>query len=153
MTRLGAPAFRGAGLCIVLLLLSGCTNPFGREFEYEEQLYLAVDGSATVVVNSSIAALVALRGLPIDSSSSAAFDADAVRRQYELMGCQVLRIGRPWYRHGRRFIQVRLSTDDVRTLSRCVPLGWSTYRFAQSAGVIEFRQTVGPPIQGGNWTE
>ena len=45
------------------LLLAGCSLPFGREYEYEEQLYLDVDGSATVIVNASMPALVALRGL------------------------------------------------------------------------------------------
>ena len=156
MSRVAAPALRAASVFTALLFLSGCTNPFGREYEYEEQLYLAVDGSATLVVNSSIAALIALRGLPIDPSSSTAFDADALRRQYEQMGCRVLRVGRPWYRHGRRFIQVRLSTDDIRTLSQCVPVAWSTYRFVPSAGEIEFKQTVGPPAGGNpgtvNWT-
>jgi hypothetical protein len=149
-------SMRKGGLLIALTLLAACANPFGREYEYEEQLQLAVDGSATVVVNASVAALATLRGLPIDPSTSARFDAEAVRTLYESMGCQVLRVGRPWYRHGRRFLQVRLSAADVKALGRCAPLGWSTYQFTQSGGEIEFKQHVGPPAAGNpvtvNWT-
>ena len=147
---------RKGGLLIALTLLAACANPFGREYEYEEQLHLAVDGSATVVVNASVAALTALRGLRIDPSTTARFDADAVRKLYESMGCQVLRVGRPWYRHGRRYVQVRLSAADVTALGRCAPLGWSTYRFTQSGSEIDVRQQVGAPagVNPGavNWT-
>ena len=154
----GKQGSREAGLLVLMLLLTlaGCSNPFGREYEYEEELYLAVDGSATVVVNASIAALTALRGLSIDPSTSARFDAAGVRTLYESMGCQVLRVGRPWYRHGRRFIQVRIASADVTALGRCAPLGWSTYSFTRSNGAIDFKQRVGPPTGRDpgavNWT-
>ena len=39
---------------------------FGKQYEYEEDLYLALDGSATLIVNASVPALVALRGIDLD---------------------------------------------------------------------------------------
>ena len=56
---------------IAILLLAGAafwfrsslTDVFGKQYEYEEDLTIALDGSATLTVNASIPALVALRGL------------------------------------------------------------------------------------------
>jgi hypothetical protein len=138
------------------LLCTACANPFGREYEYEEQMYLNVDGSADVIVDSSLPALVALRGLAIDPSPRARVDTLALRRLYESLGCTVRGVGQPWFRHGRRFVQVRLATADVRTLQRCGPLGWSSYAFTRSNGAIDFKQNVGPAAGGSpgevNWT-
>ena len=99
--------------------LAACSNPFGPEYEYDEQIYLSVDGQATVVVNSSLAALVALRGAAIDASYDTREDRASIRRLYESGGCSVDSVSRFWSRHGRRFVQVEVSTDDVRTLSKC----------------------------------
>src|SRR5262245_24267962 len=82
--RAGEPA-SGRATALVLLLLfvaSGCTNPFGREYEYEEELYLAVDGSASVVINASEASLIALRGVTLAGAPNARVDAAAVRKIY-----------------------------------------------------------------------
>ena len=70
MARIAA---RRAGLLAVsaLLLLSACSvNPLSRKYEYEEEIS-RLDGSATVYVNASVPALVALRGvdLPLDPSA------------------------------------------------------------------------------------
>jgi hypothetical protein len=129
-------------VALAAFVLAGC-GAFGREYEYDEELYLNTDGSASVVINSSVLALVALRGLPLESSLHTRFDREQIRRLYESLGCHVVRIGQPWYRHGRRFIQVRLSTADVRSFSGCTALAWSTYRFDRSAGLIHFEQTLG----------
>ena len=59
---------------------AACRNPLGREYEYEEQLYLQVNGSATVIVDASIASLVALRGLPLDTSFATRPDRAAIRK-------------------------------------------------------------------------
>ena len=139
---------RWALALIALTLASGCGLSLGREYEYEEQLYLSVDGSAVVVVNASLPALVALRGLPIDPSARAPFEPLALRRLYESMGCDVLRVGAPWYRHGRRFVQIRIQTEDVSTLDRCGPLSWSSYAFERSEKTIWFKQKVGESAAG-----
>ena len=40
-------------------------------YEYEEELYLGLDGSATLNVNASVPALVALRGVDLNQSARA----------------------------------------------------------------------------------
>ena len=134
-----------------LLLLSSiaCSGlPLGRQYEYEEQLYLDVDGSAVVVVDSSIAALVALRGVPLDPSPTARTDRGEIRRALEAVGCTVDTVGQGWRRRTRRFVQFRISTTDVRTLSKCGLLSWSTYALDATETVLHYRQTVGAPTPG-----
>ncbi len=109
----------GAAAVVLVLIASACSNPLGRQYEYEEQLYLRVDGAATVVIDSSIPALVALRGVTLDPSASARLDRQEIRAMFEASGCTVENVGQPWRRKGRRFIQVRIDTADVRTLSKC----------------------------------
>lgn len=153
-----------ARVAVTGLLLAGalaaCQSPLGREYEYEEQLYLSVDGSANVILSSSIPALVALRGVPLDPAPSSRVDQAEVRAVFEAAGCPVSSVGAPWRRDGRRFIQVRMATDDVRTLSSCGVLSWSTYALTSEMGDedgerLRYVQTVGPPAAGNpgdvNW--
>ncbi len=119
---------------------------FGREYEYEEEIYLKVDGSATVVVNASLAALSALRGAPSFDDGAAGVDRDAVRRFFESPVTRVARVGRPWQRHGRKFVQVRVTTDDIRSLSQAVPFAWSTYAFTPRGETVTFVQAMGPSV-------
>jgi len=148
-------AILGAGV-VLIALLCACGLALGREYEYEEQVYLKVDGSAAVVINASIPALIALRGLPLDAAPRSRFEPLALRRTFESLGCDVVRVGTPWYRHGRRFVQVRVETPNVSTLDGCGALNWSKYSFTPAKGQIEFSQTVGPPAEGDpgrvNWT-
>src|SRR3954469_8314919 len=76
---------------------------FGKQYEYEEDLYLATDGSADLIVNASIPALVSLRGLTLDADPAAQVDRDAVRAAYQSADTDVTRVSRPWRRDGRRF--------------------------------------------------
>jgi hypothetical protein len=128
-----------------VLAQAGCRSPFGYKYEYEEQLYLRVDGAATLVIDASIPALVALRGVAVDPSASAATDRAMLRHLFEAAGCQVDNVGQPWRRLGRRFVQIRLSTPDVRTLSKCGLASWSTYTLEPIEGGLRYRQTVGAP--------
>lgn len=133
------------------ILAGGCGSPLGREYEYEEQLYLSVDGSATVIVSGSIPALVALRGLPLDPEPAARVSRQDVRDVFQRAGCDITSAGQPWRRHGRRFVQVRIETHDVRTLSNCRALAWSSYAFGpgdEGAGTLRYRQVVGEPATG-----
>jgi hypothetical protein len=131
-----------AGLALVA---AGCRSPFGPQYEYEEQLYLRVDGAATVVVDASIPALVALRGIALDPAASATVDRAALRALLDTAGCKVDNVGQPWRRKGRRFVQVRISTPDVRALAHCKLLAWSTYALDRLPDGLRYRQTVGPP--------
>ena len=109
-------------------LLTACNRVLGREYEYEEDATLALDGSAIVNINASIASLVALRGLDLDANPRARFDQQYVanvRRQAEAVGCTVERVSSTsWYRNGRRFMQIRLNVPDIRHAARCGLLGW-----------------------------
>src|SRR5436190_10798542 len=62
---------------------AACSNPFTTHYEYEEQVYLSVDGHATVVIDASLAAFVRLRALPIDPSPQAVNDRDSIRQVFE----------------------------------------------------------------------
>jgi hypothetical protein len=144
--RLLARAAVGGALAISLL---GCTRAFGRQYEYEEQYFLAVDGSATVVMDASIPALVALHGLPLDPKPLALTNMTEIRRVFEQAGCQVTQVGNPWRRDGRRFIQVTLRVDDVRKAAACAPLGWATYAFGPfEGGLLRYKAMVGAPAGG-----
>lgn len=117
--------------------------PLLRQYEYEEEIFLGVDGSGTVVVNSSIPALVALRGLDLDPGPRGRLDRRRIEAAYTSPATRVLRVSRPWRRNGRRFVQIRLETDDVRRLGEAAPLAWSAYRFDRAGDAITFRQTLG----------
>jgi hypothetical protein len=115
---------------------------FGRQYEYEEDLTIGVDGSGTLTINASLAALNALRGLAVDPQSSAV-DRDRIRALYQSSVARVRSVPRPWKRRGRQFVQVNLEFDDVRRLSEAAPLSWSRYELTAQNGQHMFRQTVG----------
>ena len=145
-------AVRGARASLLVLLVvcaiaAGCAGSgvFRRDYEYEEELYLSLDGSATLNVNASVASLVALRGVDLDPDPRARIDRNRVRALFEGEGARVsASLAR---RHGRRFVHVSIRVDDVRRLSRIAPLAWSTYRFDRRGDAFEFRQAVGPPAK------
>ena len=116
---------------------------FGKQYEYEEDLSLAIDGSATLVVNSSLPALVALRGLAVPTDPSARFEPNDIRALFDTPVTRVRRVSRPWRRKGRRFVQVRIDVPDVRRLAEAAPFAWSKYEFGPESGHRVYRQTVG----------
>jgi hypothetical protein len=134
---LAAVLFAGAAAC------SG-GRFFGKQYEYEEDLTLAIDGSATLVVNASLASLAVLRGLPVSTDPNASVDRDAIAALFQSPVTAVSRVGRPWRRSGRRFVQVRIDVPDVRTLSQAAPFAWSTYQFGARGDKHVYEQTVGP---------
>lgn len=134
-----------AAVVIVLLavgLLFRGGGFFGRQYEYEEDLTISLDGSATLTVNASIAALVTLRGLPLDPRSPTV-DRERVRAAYDSPVSRVTSVRRPWKRHGRHFVQVKLEVEDVRRLHESPPLSWSRYELHAEGGEALFRQSVG----------
>lgn len=140
---------------LALFVVAGCSNPLGRKYEYEEQIYLGADGTASVVVDTSIPALVALRRLPLDPAISARVDREQIRKLFATAGCEDVRVGQSWVRSGRHFVQVRLQTKDVTKLSSCGPLAWSSYVFTREGDQVRYQQTVGArpdgPIPATNW--
>jgi hypothetical protein len=133
------------GLAATCVLASaGCARGlFGKQYEYEEDLTLAIDGSATLVVNASMPALAALRGLPVPTDRSARIKSDEIRALFETDVTEVTRVSRPWTRRGRRFVQVRIDVADVRRLGEAAPFAWSKYAFGEKDGQHVYTQTVG----------
>jgi hypothetical protein len=142
--RFGArPSVWLLALCAIA---AGCSGGgvFPREYEYEEELFLALDGSATLNVNASVASLVALHGVDLDPDPRARVDRRRVRAMFEGDGARAsVTLSR---RDSRRFVHVSVRVDDVRRLPRRAPFGWSSYRFDRRGGTFEFRQAVGPPV-------
>jgi hypothetical protein len=130
---------------VVLAASIGCGRGLFRQYEYEEEIYLRLDGSADIVVNTSIPALVALRGADLSTDPRATVDRVKVRALYQSPGTTVTRVSRPWRRAGRRFVQVRLTTANIRTLAQAAPFAWSAYRFDARDGLYVYRQIVAKP--------
>jgi hypothetical protein len=132
----------------VLLTALICTavacsgSRFFREYEYEEEMYLSLDGSATVYVNSSVAALNTLRGTSLDTRQKAPVDRAAVTRFFTSLDTRVTRLTTS-RRNNRQFVHVRVDVNDVRQLGGCAPFAWSTYRFTRDGSLFVYRQTVG----------
>jgi hypothetical protein len=129
---------------ITLLSTAACgSGLLGRQYEYEEDLTLDIDGSATLVVNASLPALAALRGLPVPTDPSVRLRSDEIRALFESPITDVTRVSRPWRRNGRRFVQVRMEVTDVRQLSQVSPFAWSSYGLEEKDGRLVYTQTVG----------
>jgi hypothetical protein len=141
-TRLLAPPHLRTIALLLALASTACGGALTREYEYEEELYLALDGSATLNVNASIAALVALRGADLRVEPNARVDRERVRAFFEGPGVEVSRVSLS-RRDGRRFAHVGIQVDDLRQLTRLAPFSWSTYRFERQGDVFEYRQVVG----------
>ena len=137
------------------LLTAGCGGVLKTQYEYEEELYPGLDGSATVYVNASVPALVALRGADLDVNPQARLDRGRVRALFMAAGVKVSTPSTS-RRNGRRFVHVRIDASDMRTLATVAPLAWSRYRFDRREGVFEFGQKVGVaagrPVGDVGWT-
>ncbi len=143
-------AIRSSGALALLAacaLAAACGNGgiFRQQYEYEEEIYLQLDGSATAYVNASVPALVALRGADLNVDPKARFDRNKVRALFAATGVTVA-TPTSSRRDGRRFVHVRLDVDNVRQLQRVAPLAWSTYRFEREGDILAYRQVVGKAV-------
>ena len=140
---------------LVCVIASAACNVLPQKYEYEEEIYLRLDGSATVNVNASVASLVALRGVDLPTDPKARLDRDRVRALFRLSGAQPPRLTLS-RRNGRRFVHVSMDVPDVRQLQRQRMFAWSTYRFDRESGSFVYRQRVGAPehhsTTGTGWT-
>ena len=130
------------GLVLVSVLLSAaCGSVISRKYEYEEEIFLALDGSASVYVNASVPALVALRGAALPVDPSARLDRQVVRDIYSSPVTQVANVTTS-RRDGRRYVHLRVNVADIRTLNQAAPFAWSQYRYQDKDGLFEYGQTV-----------
>jgi hypothetical protein len=146
----------GAIVALLLALSLACGDGgFFRQYEYEEETYLSLDGTATMYVNSSVPALNDLRGARFDTDPDATIEKSAVADFFNGPSTRVTRVTFS-HRNGRLYLHVRMSVDDVRELGRTKPFAWSTYAFSQDGDLMVYRQRVGAPAavaqDAGTWT-
>ena len=130
------------GLVLVSVLLStACGGIVSRKYEYEEEIFLALDGSASVYVNASVPALVALRGMNLPLDPSARLDRQVVREIYTSPVTQVANVTTS-RRDGRRYVHLRVNVADIRKLGEAAPFAWSQYRYQDRDGLFEYSQSL-----------
>jgi hypothetical protein len=128
---------------VIAVVVPGCgSRGFFRPFEYDEDIHLSLDGSATIYVNASLAALAALRGAELDLKPAAPFDRAAIAALYEAPGVHVARVTSSRQR-GRRVVHVRLEVADIRKLPASPMFSWATIRFDRSGELYRYREDVG----------
>jgi hypothetical protein len=136
--------WRAAGGLVVVAALAaaGCGRGLLRPFEYDEDVYLALDGTATVYVNGSLPSFVALRGADFDVNPAARFDKDRIAAFFESPGVRVVRVTSS-RRQGRRFAHVRLEVADIRKLPQARAFSWAAIRFERMGDLYRFREDLG----------
>ena len=123
-----------------------CSAVLPVRYEYDEDTYLVLDGSAILYVNASVAALAALRGAPLNVDPRGRLDRNDVRAFFESQVTHVESISTS-RREGRRYVHVRIRTNDIRRLSDAPAFAWSRYSLTQEEGLAVFRQDVGPSVR------
>jgi hypothetical protein len=140
---------RAALLAIVLAAVAaacGGRSPLGPEYEYEEDLAISMDGSASMTVNASVPALNALHAIRLNPDAKGRTDQlrDEVRALYESPYATVGRIS-TWTRRGRRFVGIHLTVPDVRALPKAAPFAWHRFELRQQGEQTIFRETLSAP--------
>ena len=136
------------GLVLLGVLASACTNVLSRTYEYEEEIFLELDGSATVYVNAAVPALVVLRGAPLPVDPAARLDRTMVRDFYQSPVARVMNVTTS-RRDNRRYVHLRLDVPDIRKLGESPAFQWSAYTLAGRDGLYEYTQRVGQAGQVG----
>jgi len=126
---------------VAVLLSAACGSVMSRQYEYEEEIFLALDGSASVFVNASVPALVALRGAALPVDPSARLDRQVVREFYSSPVTEVTNVTTT-RRDGRRYVHLRINVADIRRLSEAAPFAWSQYRYQEKDGIFEYTQAL-----------
>ncbi len=126
---------------IAVLASIACGNVIARKYEYEEEIFLDLDGSATVYVNASVPALVSLRGFALPTDAAARLDRQVVRDLYESPVAHVASVTTS-RREGRRYVHLRINVNDIRKLGQAPPFAWSDYGYRESDSQFEFTQTM-----------
>jgi hypothetical protein len=140
---------RATGAAVAIVLSASCGAFGSPKYEYEEQVYLDIDGHASIAIDGSLYAIGALRGVTFDGSASSGVTRDDVRSVYESVRCRVESVSRPWTRSNRRYVRVTVLVDDVRQMAQCGMLNWSRVTFAPvDEDSVRYEQTVGAPAPG-----
>ena len=132
-------------MLIVVLASIACGNVIARKYEYEEEIFLDLDGAATVYVNASVPALVALRGAKLPLDPAARLDRTVVR---DFSTTPVTRVASVTTsrREGRRYVHLRIEVDDIRRLGEAAPFNWSSYRYVEDGDRFAFEQQMNAAV-------
>jgi hypothetical protein len=146
---------RAAAVVVLAIVASAaCRSALRAKYEYDEDVFLALDGSAIVYLNASVPALAALRGLDLDVDPRARLDRAKVRAFFESPVTHVVNITAS-RRAGRRYVHLRIEVSDVRRLAEAAPFAWSTYHLDRTDDLATYQQTLGPsagkPVDGVGW--
>ena len=133
-------------LLFIVLTLGACRSVLSVKYEYDEEIYLNLDGSATVYVNASVPALVALRGAPLEVDPRARLDRNDVRAFFESPVAEVASVTTS-RRDNRRYVHVRLEVPDIRRLSEAPAFAWSRYSLGEKEQLAVFQQDVGTAVR------
>jgi hypothetical protein len=144
-----------SALAVATLGVSACGGGgLVRHYEYDEDIYLSVDGSATIYLNASVPALVNLRGLDLDLRPTANVDRAKIRSLFTTEATRVTRVSR-WRRFGRQFVQIRMSVGDVTKLGSVAPFDWATFQLERKDDLVVYRQRLnaaaGKPVGDVGW--
>ena len=126
---------------IAVLASIACGNVIARKYEYEEEIFLGLDGSATVYVNASVPALVLLRGVELPVDSRARLDRQLVKDFYESPVSRVASVTTS-RRENRRYVHLRLNVADIRKLGESRLFAWSQYGYRERDGFYEYTQKI-----------
>src|SRR5262245_34444377 len=132
-----------AAVVLAAVAAASCRSAFRPKYEYDEDVFLALDGTAVVYVNASVPALVALRGLDLDVDPRARLDRAKIRAFYESPVTHVVNNAAS-RRDKRRYVHLRIEVSDVRRLGERPPFAWSSYRLNRADDLVTYEQTVGP---------
>jgi hypothetical protein len=126
---------------IAVLASIACGSVIARKYEYEEEVFLSLDGSATLYVNAAVPALVSLRGMALPVDASARLDRQVVRDLFESPVAHVASVTTS-RREGRRYVHLRLNVPDIKRLGEAAPFAWSSYAYREHDGLFEYAQTM-----------
>lgn len=136
-------ALIAAVLVVAAVAVSSCRSVLSVEYEYDEDIYLNLDGSATVYVNASVPALVALRGAGLDVDPRARLDRNDVRAFYESAVTEVESVTTS-RRNNRRYVHIRMEVPDIRQLGSANAFAWAKYSMTVDDERAVYRQEIGP---------
>ena len=121
--RIGAAIALVVALSASVACSSAGVGRIFKQYEYEEEMYLSLDGSATLYVNASVPALNLPRGSTFDERPNARLDREAIREYFTSPVTRVTRVSAT-RRNNRRYFHVRIDVSDVRALGSAPP--WPT---------------------------
>jgi hypothetical protein len=131
-----------AFVVLLAVISASCRSVLSRKYEYDEEIYLSLDGSATLYVNASVPALVALRGVALDVDPRARLDRQHVRAIFDTPVSRVAHISTS-RRDNRRYVHLRIDVDDIERLHESPAFAWSRYALEREDNLLKYRQTIG----------